>query len=167
MEFHGTADPLVQYDGGAPSPALWSLLYPNAAPPVFRSVADTIAFWRTKDGCSDTPQQTYSNGDATCETYSGCQEGATVTLCTIAGGGHTWPGGSSAALPSFATSIVGPMSTSIDASSQLWQFFKGYKLPAGFDGGVTVKPPYPVEVSDAGTALDASPGSSGLDATAE
>jgi polyhydroxybutyrate depolymerase len=153
MEFHGTADPLVPYDGGSPSASLWSVLYPNAAPPTFESVPDTIAFWRNLDGCDATPQQTFSNGDATCETYSGCQGGAVVTLCTIAGGGHTWPGGSTTALPSFASSIVGPMSTSINASSQLWNFFKGYTLPSGFDGGVTATPPYALApVGDAGAA---------------
>lgn len=155
MEFHGTADPLVQYDGGSPSAALWGFVYPNAPPPVFRSVDDTIAFWRTQDGCGAAPQRTYSNGNVDCETYTGCQGGAAVTLCTITGGGHTWPGGSSSALPSIAAGVIGSMTTSIDASSQLWNFFKGYKLPAGFDGGVTVPPPY--ASGDAGTTSDASP----------
>jgi polyhydroxybutyrate depolymerase len=162
MEFHGTADPLVPYDGGSPSPTLWSLLYPGSSPPTFRSVGDTIGFWRTMDGCGSTPTQTYSSGDATCETYEGCTGGVAVTLCTIDGGGHTWPGGNPSALPSIASTVVGTMSTSIDASSQLWSFFKGYKLPAGFDGGVTALPPYvegPLS-SDAGaeaTTSDAAP----------
>lgn len=163
MEFHGTADPLVPYDGGSPSATYWGVLYPGTAPPVFASVAETVSFWSTTDGCSGPPAQTYSNGDATCETYSGCQGGAVVTVCTIAGGGHTWPGGNINALPGggIASAIVGPTSTSINASSQLWTFFKGYKLPMGFDAGVTVPPPYidyppsGAEVSDA--ASDASP----------
>jgi polyhydroxybutyrate depolymerase len=165
MEFHGTADPLVPYDGGTPSPALWSLLYSNA-PPEFASVADTIGFWTIKDGCGATPQQTYSSGNATCETYSGCQGGAVVTLCTIDGGGHTWPGGNPSALPSFATNLVGPMTQSISASSQLWTFFKGYKLPVGFDGSMTAVPPYmnypnaSVATSDAGDAGTTSGGAS-------
>jgi hypothetical protein len=46
------------------------------------------------------------------------------------------------------------MSTSIDASQQLWSFFKNYKLPAGFDGGVTVPPPY-------GAGGDAAPSDAG------
>jgi polyhydroxybutyrate depolymerase len=157
MEFHGTADPLVPYDGGSPNATYFSFLYPGQTPPVFASVADTIAFWTANDGCDATPTQTYSNGDATCETYSGCQGGAVVTLCTIAGGGHTWPGGNIDALPdpAIAATIVGKTSTDINASSQLWTFFKGYKLPTGFDGGVTAPPPYTTfgpEVSDAGDA---------------
>jgi polyhydroxybutyrate depolymerase len=88
------------------------------------------------------PQQTYASGDATCNTYGGCQDGAIVTLCTIANGGHTWPGGSASAVPSFASGFLGKMSTSIDASSRLWEFFKKYKLPAGFDGGTSTPPPY-------------------------
>ena len=168
MEFHGTADPLVPYDGGAASAELWSFVYPNTPPPEFASVADTISFWRTQDGCGATPQQTYSNGNATCETYSGCQGGAVVTLCTIAGGGHTWPGGSTTALPAVATAITGPMTQSINASSQLWEFFKGYKLPSGFAGGVTATPPYldypwPPEgdASDAGGATSDAGGGGG------
>jgi len=161
MEFHGTADPLVPYDGGSPALSLWSIVYPGESPPVFRSVAETITFWRTQDSCSGAPQQTYSSGDATCETYGGCQGGAVVTLCTIAGGGHTWPGGNPGALPSIASVVVGTMSSSINASAQLWSFFKNYKLPAGFDGGVTVPPPYlegdsaPPDTGAAGVAPDA------------
>jgi polyhydroxybutyrate depolymerase len=158
MEFHGTADPLVPYDGGSPSASLWGYLYPTSAPPTFRSVSDTVAFWRTQNGCSDTPMQTYASGDATCQTYGGCKDGAVVTLCTIMDGGHTWPGGSTKALPSIATTIVGKMSSSIDASSQLWDFFKKYRLPAGFDGGTTTPPPYPTAGDAGAQASDASGG---------
>ncbi|MGH7269288.1 MAG: alpha/beta hydrolase family esterase, partial [Polyangiaceae bacterium] len=69
MEFHGDADPLVPYAGGSPSTTLWGIIYPGLAPPTFRSVADTISFWRAQDGCDATPQTTYSKGDATCQTY--------------------------------------------------------------------------------------------------
>jgi polyhydroxybutyrate depolymerase len=155
MEFHGTADPLVPYDGGAPSATLWSFVYPNQPPPTFESVGDTIAFWTAKDGCSGPPQQTFSNGDTTCETYGGCQDNAVVTLCTIANGGHTWPGGSTSALPSIAGTIVGKMTTSINASNELWNFFKTYKLPAGFDGGVTSPPPYALSDGGAPVSSDA------------
>jgi polyhydroxybutyrate depolymerase len=158
MEFHGTADPLVPYDGGSPSASLWGYLYPTSAPPTFRSVGDTVTFWRTQNGCSDTSMQTYASGDATCQTYSGCKDGAVVTLCTIMDGGHTWPGGSTTALPSIATTIVGKMSSSIDASSQLWDFFKKYRLPAGFDGGTTTPPPYPTSGDAGAQASDASGG---------
>lgn len=156
MEVHGTADPLVPYDGGTPEAALWNLLYPGTSRPTFRSAADTIAFWRTRNGCDATSPQTYSSGDATCQTYGGCQGGAVVTLCTIAGGGHTWPGGNPSAVPAIASSFIGKTSTSIDASSQLWNFFKAYTLPAGFDGGAPVPPPYgaggDAALSEAGAA---------------
>jgi polyhydroxybutyrate depolymerase len=147
MEFHGTSDPLVPYDGGTPNQTDWTFLYPNTTPPTFASVADTIAFWTSQDGCTAAPMQTYSSGDATCQTYGGCAGGAAVTLCTIAGGGHTWPGGdpsalASGSLGSLVSSVIGKTSTSIDASNQLWNFFKGYKLPVGFDGGATYPPPY-------------------------
>jgi poly(3-hydroxybutyrate) depolymerase len=40
---------------------------------------------------------------------------------TIAGGGHTWPGGS-------PIDIVGKTTTSISASRIMWEFFSRYSL---------------------------------------
>jgi len=42
-----------------------------------------------------------------------------VELLTIAGGGHTWPGGSQY-LPKF---VIGPVSRDFSASERAWQFF--------------------------------------------
>ncbi len=109
MEFHGTLDPLVPYDGSA------TLGFP--------SVADTFAGWATRDGCTDaTPAQTYANADAHCSTYSQCASGATVTLCTIDGGGHTWPGG----LP---VPALGYTSPNISATNEMWTFFAAHPMP--------------------------------------
>jgi polyhydroxybutyrate depolymerase len=107
IEFHGTSDPLVPYDG---DPAIG---YP--------SVATTISGWVMRNGCNTTPKTTYSNGDATCVTYSQCQEGADVTLCTIDGGGHTWPGGTP--IP-----VLGVTSTDISATDAMWSFFAQHPM---------------------------------------
>jgi polyhydroxybutyrate depolymerase len=103
MEFHGTADPLVPYDG---STALG-----------FPSVPDTFTGWAQRDGCVGSPAQTYAHGDASCMTYTGCD----VTLCTIDGGGHTWPGG----LP---VPTLGATSTDISATDAMWTFFSAHHL---------------------------------------
>jgi polyhydroxybutyrate depolymerase len=108
MHFHGTADPLVPYDG---STVLG-----------FISVADSIAGWVARDGCTGSPVQTYANGDATCDTYQTCAAGADVTLCTIQGGGHTWPGG----LP---VPALGLTSTDISATDAMWTFFVAHPMP--------------------------------------
>jgi polyhydroxybutyrate depolymerase len=139
LDFHGTSDPIVPYDGGMP-PGL-GLLYPGLTA-TFRSVAATVEFWRSADGCGATSQQTFSNGDATCLTYDSCRDGAEVALCTIAGGGHTWPGGDPNAVPGTIATVLGSTSTSIDASRRIWQFFKRYALPATAerDGGPDAAP---------------------------
>ena len=55
--------------------------------------------------------------------YTGCAGDAAVVLYTIRGGGHTWPGGGP--LPEW---FVGTTSSSIDASSLMWEFFREHPL---------------------------------------
>ncbi|HET6611635.1 MAG TPA: PHB depolymerase family esterase [Kofleriaceae bacterium] len=104
LQFHGTADPVVPYGG---NPVLG-----------FESVATTIGGWVERNGCDATAEVYYENGDVTCERYSGCDAGATVALCTIDGGVHTWPGGT---LP--------PATTNISATDAMWDFFIAHPMP--------------------------------------
>jgi polyhydroxybutyrate depolymerase len=105
IEFHGTDDTLVPWDGSE------SLGFPP--------VMDTFHGWAHRDGCTGEPAQTYAHGDATCQTYDHCDAGAEVTLCTIDGGGHTWPGGTP--VPS-----LGVTSTDINATDAMWSFFASH-----------------------------------------
>jgi polyhydroxybutyrate depolymerase len=107
IHFHGTADTLVPYNGDAATG--------------FGSVMDTFHGWANRDGCTGTPTQTYSKGDASCQTYSQCTGGAEVTLCTIQGGGHTWPGGT-------PFPALGVTSTDINATDAMWTFFAAHQL---------------------------------------
>jgi polyhydroxybutyrate depolymerase len=50
-------------------------------------------------------------------TYEGCD----VTLCTVDGGGHTWPGG----LP---VPTLGATTTDISATDAMWTFFSAHHL---------------------------------------
>ena len=63
--------------------------------------------------------------DVTRRSYTNCADDAGVVLYTITGGGHTWPGGKP--LPEW---FVGPTSYNIDASSQMWAFFREHPLRA-------------------------------------
>jgi len=108
MHFHGTLDPLVPYDG---STTLG-----------FISAPDSFAGWAARDGCTGAPVETYRNNDAHCSTYQQCGAGATVTLCTIDGGGHTWPGG----LP---VPTLGYTTSNISATDEMWTFFTQHPLP--------------------------------------
>jgi polyhydroxybutyrate depolymerase len=110
MAFHGDADPLVAYDAGTLS---------GETPPL--TVPDTVKAWSTRDGCTMGPDVTYQMGTVTCNTYSACSQGATVTLCTATGAGHCWPGQSYCP--------YGTSTTDIDASSQIAAFFKKFSLP--------------------------------------
>src|SRR5262249_33405984 len=108
MDFHGTADTLVPYNGGSQYG--------------FASVPDTIAGWAQRNGCTDTPAVTFSKGDSSCQTYQKCQAGVTVTLCTVQDGGHTWPGGTP--YPS-----LGKTTTDLSATDAMWEFFKQNPMP--------------------------------------
>jgi polyhydroxybutyrate depolymerase len=106
MEFHGTSDPVVPYGGNA------FINYP--------SVDTTIKGWADRGGCATTTKEIFRKGDAHCVTYDGCKDGVEVTLCTIDGGGHTWPGG---------TGGVGKISTDLSATDAMWDFFQKHPLP--------------------------------------
>jgi polyhydroxybutyrate depolymerase len=53
--------------------------------------------------------------------YTGCNEVAEVSLFTVDGGGHTWPGGMP--IPG-----VGMTTRDIDATEEMWEFFQAYRL---------------------------------------
>jgi len=109
FEVHGTGDLIVPYDGGGVTG--------------FRSVAETIAGWADRDQCPvGAPVQTYAMGDATCESRQGCAGGAEVTLCTIDGGGHQWPGGEPFPGGGFT-------STDLIATDAIWAFFAAHPRP--------------------------------------
>ena len=98
---HGTADQCVPFEGGATcggcfDRALEEVL--DRPPEVHVSFpcqgpAEAAAFWRAKDQCAGQGRTSQPAPDTTCVTYDGCAEDAEVVACTIAGGGHTWPGG--------------------------------------------------------------------------
>jgi polyhydroxybutyrate depolymerase len=115
LDFHGTADPVVPYDGGTP------IIPINIAGSLdFRSVSETMSFWVNANGCLGYPKTIFTNGDATCTEWTLCK--ADVVHCAIDQGGHQWPGG--VALP-----VVGKCSTDISATDTMYQFFAAHPLP--------------------------------------
>ena len=110
IEFHGTSDLVVPYDGNGLGGA--------------KSVKDAIAEWVMIDGCTDAmPVSVYAKGDASCQAYTACAQGAAVEICTIDSGGHTWPGGNSPG------GLLGKVSTDIDASETMFAFFAAHPMP--------------------------------------
>lgn len=81
ISFRGTDDTIVPYAGGATSPPG----HPDMSMEVVGAEA-TFEKWASLDNCVGTPSTADANG---CSTYSDCQDGAEVTLCSISGAGQT------------------------------------------------------------------------------
>lgn len=105
IDFHGTEDPLVAYDGNR----------------IFPAAQDWAAEWAARNGCDPTPENIPATGDVSGVHYVNCDDNADVILYTIDGGGHTWPGGPP--LP-----LLGKTTRDIDATSTMWEFFKAHPL---------------------------------------
>ena len=113
VSFHGTADPVVPYRGGK----TW------VAPRAFPDQLAWTANWARRNRCAPDPVDATVSDTVTSRTYIGCADGATVLLYTIHGGGHDWPGG-----PPLPGWLSGPVSRGIDATSAMWEFFRGRRL---------------------------------------
>lgn len=116
--FHGDADPILPYHGGP-------MGGPGPVRPVFRPVRAFVAWWAERNRCATTPMDTAVAHDVVRVRYTECAEGASVVFHTLLGGGHTWPGGSG--LPAWFT---GPTVRSIDATNEMWAFFRQHRLRA-------------------------------------
>ena len=114
----GTEDPLVLWGGG----------------PVARrrgrtmSVPESIALWTRLNGCAapatvtQEPDRDPADGTRVRrETHGPCQEGASVVLYAVEGGGHSWPGSTRSRLP-----LTGRLSRDINATDVIWGFFESH-----------------------------------------
>jgi polyhydroxybutyrate depolymerase len=110
MEIHGTADPTVPFEGGF----------------LTESIPDVLAHWVEVNSCNPDPTitdvpDTDPNDGSTVEhhVWPDGEEGASVELFKVIGGGHTWPG-----------TVLGGTTTNydIDASEEIWKFFSRYDI---------------------------------------
>ncbi len=115
ISFHGTADPVVLYNGGPSGDPFNPVEFPN--------VTTWTANWAQRNRCAPDPVESAVETDVTRLEYIGCADDAAVVLYTVQGGGHTWPGGKP--MPEW---MVGPTSRSIDATRQMWAFFCEHQL---------------------------------------
>jgi polyhydroxybutyrate depolymerase len=109
INFHGTDDRVVPYEGGE----TW------VAPVVFPDVEAWTARWADRNGCGPAAVESRVAADVTRREWVGCADGASVVLYTVQGGGHTWPGGEP--LPEW---FLGATSESVDATALMWEFFR-------------------------------------------
>lgn len=97
---HGTADPVVRFQGGEQ--------VVDGEPVPLVGVPESVAGWAERSGCADGPAETGHADDLTLSSWSSC-DGGPVDLLAIADGGHAWPGGA-------AQSATGRVTQSVSAS---------------------------------------------------
>jgi polyhydroxybutyrate depolymerase len=110
LTFHGTADPLLHYDGGG----FWTY-----------GAVEAARRWAAKNGCEPNARISEPAARAALMAFT-CPKGTAVELYTIAGAGHTWPGGPP--LDAVVTNVLGAGSTAIDANAVMWRFFSEHPL---------------------------------------
>lgn len=113
IAFHGTADPIVPFDGGRVN---------CCGNPTIAGVADTMANWARHDGCTTGPVEEPVKGAVTVRRWSECKPRGEVALYVVGGGGHTWPGAT------VGGALLGGVSKDIDASAVIWEFFRDQRL---------------------------------------
>jgi polyhydroxybutyrate depolymerase len=122
MAFHGTADPIVTYDGGGLNATriadaqYWKGNVP-AGLPQHRGVDDAMRNWAAHNGCDRRPVEERVAPEVRRRTWKHCK--AKTVLYIVDGGGHAWPG---KPVPQFEASF-GHATTQIDASTLSFDFF--------------------------------------------
>ncbi len=111
----GTKDLLVPLAGGEVK-LPWGT---KQNPPI----AETLAAWAKALGCEPEPKTLSDVGGLKTLEYPSKSGGPTLTAIYIDGQGHNWPGGTQT-LPE---SMVGPVTTKLNATDALWDFFKRQK----------------------------------------
>jgi polyhydroxybutyrate depolymerase len=119
LEVHGTADPLVAFDGGT--------MRGRGGSSDIVSAPAMVDRWRSADGCQGAPvaETLPSTGDGTVVhqfTSAPCAAGTAVVFYQVDGGGHTWPGG-----PQYLPrAIIGPTTHAFAASEAIGGFFAAH-----------------------------------------
>jgi polyhydroxybutyrate depolymerase len=125
LQIHGTADPIVPYEGGLVVNPLGA---ENRGTVI--GVDELATVFATVNGCTNgpiasaLPDRSATDGSTiTSRVWSACRANTGVTFLRIDGGGHVWPG-ERTHLPE---RLVGKGNQDIDASAEIWSFFA--KLP--------------------------------------
>ena len=121
MMINSPDDPFVPWEGGEAKRGKGGSLV---------SVLGTVDFWRQRDGCRASNEETLPEsapGDNTkisVRRYNNCRGNTAVVFYKIVGGGHTWPGGVDQ--PAW---LVGRTSQELNATKVSWDFFQNHTLP--------------------------------------
>jgi polyhydroxybutyrate depolymerase len=119
IQFHGTADPILPYAGGA--------VRMTRRDRVDRGRVLGVDEWAellTAHNHAIGPLVATLQPDVTIRAWGGATRQNDVEFWCVAGGGHTWPGGPQYLPPA----IIGSTTTTFDATAQLWRFFSAHAL---------------------------------------
>jgi polyhydroxybutyrate depolymerase len=122
MAFHGTADPIVTYDGGGLNATrisdahYWKGQIPEAVPR-HDGVDAAMQNWASHNGCDPMPIEERVASEVRRRTWRHCK--AETILYVVDGGGHAWPG---KPVPQFEAAF-GRATTEIDATTLIFEFF--------------------------------------------
>ena len=116
---HGSADPIVPWEGGA---VAGFEEYGKVL-----SGRETVAVWTGHNRCRGAAvTATLADRDPQdgtrirTERFRDCAPGAAVSLILVEGGGHTWPGG----FQYLPERFIGRTSRDLDANQAIWEFFR-------------------------------------------
>ena len=119
LAFHGTADPIVPYQGGAYFSGASGARAAGRAQAM--PVDEAIAAWATFDGCGTPSATAFVADDVQHLVWPDCPADGTVELYRILGGGHTWPGSTPV-----RASQLGSTTSSISATRLMLRFFDAH-----------------------------------------
>lgn len=135
LSTHGTADPILLFNGGIGD--LGSLFggEPTGDTPTTTTTTiptdlegpgypGTVAEWAALNGCEDSFTDTEVTAEVVHRSYD-CPPGAATEFSIVLGGGHSWPGSDFSA---GISDIVGPTTFDIDATELSWEFFRRFAL---------------------------------------
>ncbi len=136
ITFHGTADPILYFNGGLGAATLNRVLgnggSATSSTTTTTQLVDlhgsgypaTVQAWAVKDGCNPRSTDARIASQIVLRSYE-CPTGTSVEFYIVLGGGHAWPGSKfSQAISAF----VGHTTFEIDATSRIWAFFRHFQL---------------------------------------
>ncbi|MEP9391217.1 PHB depolymerase family esterase [Gordonia sp. VNQ95] len=104
IDFHGTSDPIIHYDGGVRFGERYT------------PIPDVLTAWSRRNACLPAPVQAPLSATTTIVDYPLCAAlGHEIVHYRITGAGHGWPGARLA-------TATGP-GTKVAATQLIWQFF--------------------------------------------
>jgi polyhydroxybutyrate depolymerase len=122
IEFHGTSDPIVPYNGGLGGFSEFMLTF--RLPQDDNIVAeDVLADWAAHNGCTSGRQESQATTNVRLVQYTSCTDAAIAQLYAVGGGGHTWPDATTD-LP------FGTTTHEVNATNLMWSFFQAHPLGA-------------------------------------